>query len=166
MNCLFILMAMSQTTVTIDPAYKVTVSIQAPADVRVLANGVQITSNGVTIMVSKSGIIPAPLIPGLNPRATAFLSEYTKALPDAKKRLDGAKIAIAVLEGSLGQAGGLNWNQEQLLENVATGLTESGFGTVAKGFKFGDWLSAQKPTAVEELSSILKDVVSALKEVK
>ena len=74
MNCLFVLMAMSQTTITIDPAYKVSVSIQAPADVRVLANGVQITSNGVTIMVTKSGIIPAPFIPGLNPRATAFLA--------------------------------------------------------------------------------------------
>ena len=165
MNCLFVLMAMSQTTVTIDPAYKVTVSIQALADVRVLANGVQITSNGVTIMVSKSGIIPSP-IPGLNPRATAFLAEYTKAVPDAKKRVDGAKVAIPVLEGSLGQAGGLNWTQEQLIENVATGLTEVGFGLIAKGFKLGDWIAAQKPVAVEELTAILKDIVSALKEVK
>lgn len=166
MNCLLVLMAMSQTTVTIDPAYKVTVSIQAPADVRVLATGVQITSNGVTIMVTKSGIIPAPLVPGLNPRATAFLGEYTKAVPDPKKRLDAAKIAIPVLEGSLGQAGGLNWTQEQLIENVATGLTEVGFGLIVKGFKLGDWIAAQKPTAVEELSAILKDIVSALKEIK
>jgi len=166
MNCLFALLAMSQTTVTIDPAYKVTVSIQAPADVKVLANGVQITSNGVTIMVSKSGIVPLPLPPGLNARATAFLAEYAKAVPDAKKRLDGARSAIPVIEGSLGQAGGLGWTQEQLIENVATGLTDIGFGLIAKGFKLGNWIESQKPTTVDELSAILKDIVSAFKEVR
>lgn len=172
MNCLLALLVMSQSQVVIDPAAKVKIDIQSTADIKVLPSGVQIVVNGTTIIIGKGNVLPTPSVPDpvpvpevLNDRSKDFLASFVKAVPEVKNRKDAARVAIPVIDSVIGQAGGLGWSQEQVVEGLASGLSDVKFGVFAKGFKMGDWLAAQHSKTVEELVAVLRDIMSALKEI-
>ena len=169
MNALLALLLIGQTTITVDPASKSTIDIKTPAQITVLSNGVKIVNGGITIFLPKESEVkpiapvPVPVDEVLNDRAKDFQSNFVKSIPDASKRSEAAKIAIPVIESIIGQAGGLGWTHSQVIEALAVNLNAAKFGEHAKGFKFGDWLSAQNASSVEDIVAVLKDVLAALK---
>lgn len=169
MNALLALLLIGQTTITIDPASKSTIDIKTPAQITVLSNGVKIVNGGIVIFLPKESEVkpiapvPVPVDEVLNDRAKDFQSNFVKSIPDASKRSEAAKIAIPVIESIIGQAGGLGWTHSQVIEALAVNLNAAKFGEHAKGFKFGDWLSAQNASSVEDIVAVLKDVLAALK---
>lgn len=177
MNALLALLLIGQTTIVVDPASKSTIEIKTQAQISVLPTGVKIVNGGVIIFLAKDSaapdvkpVPPAPIPPTpvpvedeLNDRAKDFLNIFIKSVPDAQKRIDAGKVAVPVIESIIGQAGGLGWSHPQMVEALAVNLNAAKFGEYAKGFKFGDWLSNQNANSVEELTGVLKDVVSALK---
>lgn len=170
MNALLALLLIGQTTITVDPASKSTIDIKTPAQITVLSNGVKIVNGGIVIFLPKdSEVKPGPVVPTvpvdevLTDRAKDFQSNFVKSIPDASKRVEAAKVAIPVIESIIGQAGGLGWTHSQIIEALAVNLNAAKFGEHAKGFKFGDWLSAQNASSVEDIVAVLKDVLAALK---
>ena len=167
MNALLALLIIGQTTITVDPASKSTIDIKTPAQITVLSTGVKIVNGGVTIFLPKESevkpIAPVPVDEVLSERAKDFQSNFVKSIQDASKRSEAAKIAIPVIESIIGQAGGLGWTHSQVVEALAVNLNAAKFGEHAKGFKFGDWLSAQNASSVDDIVAVLKDVLSSLK---